>query len=267
MRRLIIAVLLLSPCVSIAQTKADSLDDLASQFWSWRVKYRPFTSDDIPRIERPGGARDWSAAAIARQRADLSGFEQRWNTLDSAAWPIARKVDYSLMGSAIARVRWELDLNPRWQRDPTFYVEQTVGALQDVLLPPPPFDEARAAEIVARTENIPAILEQAKANLEPVAPFARLAIAALSDIEARMQRGERGVSPLLHDDAQRARFSSAIGKASKALAEFRDDLKHGLPKHAAGVRPGKGCLQLLSPPRRIAALFAGATVDDGAAGF
>jgi len=193
------------------------------------VKYRPFTSDDIPRIERPGGARDWSAAAIARQRAELSGFEQRWNTLDSAAGPIARKVDYRLMGSATARVRWELDLNPRWQRDPTFYVEQTVGALQDVLLPPPPFDEARAAEIVARTENIPAILEQAKANLEPVAPFARLAIAALSDIEARMQRVERGVSPLLHDDAQRARFSSAICKASKALAEFRDDLKHGLP--------------------------------------
>jgi uncharacterized protein (DUF885 family) len=229
MRWLIVAVLLFYPCVSIAQTKPDSLDDLASQFWSWRAKYRPFTGDDIPRIERPGGLRDWSAAAIAKQRADLTAFERRWNALDIAAWPIARKVDYRLMGSAIARVRWELDLNPRWQRDPTFYIEQTVGALQDELLPPPPFDEARAAELIVRAENIPAILERAKTNLKPVAPFAKLAIAALTDVESRMQRVERGVSPLFHDGAQRARFGSAINKASNALAEFREALKQNLP--------------------------------------
>jgi len=229
MRRLLVVALLFYPCVCVAQTKPDSLDDLASQFWSWRAKYRPFTGDDIPRIERPGGMRDWSGAVITKQRADLSAFERRWNALDTAAWPVARKVDFQLIDSAIARVRWELDLNPRWQRDPTFYIEQTVGALQDALLPPPPFDEARAAELVVRAENIPAILEQAKTNLKPVAPFAKLAIAALSDIEARMQRVQRGVSPLLHDDAQRAQFGSAIGRASKAIAAFRDDLKHGLP--------------------------------------
>ena len=229
MRRLIIAVLLLCPCISTAQTKPDSLDDLASQFWSWRAKYRPFTFDDVPRIERPGGMRDWSTPAIVRQRADLGVFERRWNALDTTAWPIAQKVDYRLIGSAIARVRWGLDINPRWQRDPTFYIEQTVGALQDELLQPPPFEEARAAELLIRAENIPSILDQAKTNLKPVATFAKLAIAGLGDIEARMQRVERAVSPLLHDDAQRARFSSAIGKASKSLADFRDDLKRGLP--------------------------------------
>ena len=173
--------------------------------------------------------RNWSAAAIARQRADLGGLARRWKALDTTAWPAAEKIDYQLIGSAIARVRWELDLNPRWQRDPTFYIEQTVGALQDELLAPPPFDEARVSELLVRAENIPSILEQAKTNLKPVAPFAKLAIAALSDVEARMQRVERGVSPLLQDDANRARFSSAIGKSSKALAEFRDDLKRGLP--------------------------------------
>ena len=33
--------------------------------------------------------------------------------------------------SAIARVRWELDVNPRWERDPTFYVEQAIDAVQE----------------------------------------------------------------------------------------------------------------------------------------
>ena len=139
-------------------------------------------------------------------------------------------VDYRLMGSAIARVRWELDVNPRWQRDPAFYVEQTVGALQEELLPPPPFSDQRAREIVARAENIPSILEQARLNLRAVAPFAQLTIASLSDIDARLTRVERGVSALLPSGAQGARFRTAIAAASKALIDYREWLKQNLPK-------------------------------------
>src|SRR6266700_4197337 len=40
---------------------ADSLDDLARDFWIWRAAEQPVSSDDIPRIERPSGwAPDWS---------------------------------------------------------------------------------------------------------------------------------------------------------------------------------------------------------------
>ena len=46
------------------QTQADSLDKLADDFWAWRAKYAPFTGDDVNRIERPGGLRDWSRAKI-----------------------------------------------------------------------------------------------------------------------------------------------------------------------------------------------------------
>jgi hypothetical protein len=33
--------------------KTESLQDLAKDFWGWRARYQPFTTDDIPRIERP----------------------------------------------------------------------------------------------------------------------------------------------------------------------------------------------------------------------
>ena len=39
------------------QLHADSLDDLASDFWAWRAHYRPFSFDDIPRMEHPGSPR------------------------------------------------------------------------------------------------------------------------------------------------------------------------------------------------------------------
>lgn len=228
MWRVFIAVLLLS-AVSLAPAKAGSLDKLASDFWTWRATYRPFSGDDVPRMEHPGGVRDWSDAAVAKQRADLGEFERRWKELHTEGWPVARMVDYRLMGSAFARVRWELDVNPRWQRDPAFYVEQTVGALTDELLPPPPFDDARRREILARAENIPAILEQAKINLKAVAPFAQLTIEMLADIDARLARVDRGVSPLLAGDEQRARFHTAISAASQALINYREWLRQKLP--------------------------------------
>src|SRR5215831_8692268 len=115
MRPLIFVLLLFVPSHCVAQQKSDSLNALASDFWTWRAKYRPFTFDDVPRMERPGGVRDWSAASIAQQRTDLADFERRWKAVRADDAPVAQRVDYRLIGSALARVRWELDVNPRWQ--------------------------------------------------------------------------------------------------------------------------------------------------------
>jgi hypothetical protein len=74
-RTILFVTLLLLPLGVRAQ---DSLDKLATDFWTWRAQWQPFNSDDIPRIERPAGLKpSWSAASIARQRTDLSGFEGR----------------------------------------------------------------------------------------------------------------------------------------------------------------------------------------------
>ena len=73
-----LAVLLLLPATFFSQEKTDSLNQLASDFWAWRTIYRPFTFDDIPRMERAAGVRDWSEAAVEKQRAELAKFENRW---------------------------------------------------------------------------------------------------------------------------------------------------------------------------------------------
>jgi hypothetical protein len=85
---------------------ADPLDDLARDFWAWRTTEQPVSSDDIPRLERPSNwVPDWSPVAVARYQQQLQEFEVRWKKIDSSAWPVARQVDYRLMGSALARVR------------------------------------------------------------------------------------------------------------------------------------------------------------------
>jgi len=180
--------------------KSDALDVLAADFWQWRARHQPFSQDDIPRIERPNGPRDWSSDSIVRQKAALDDFEKRWKRIDPKSWSVARQVNCRLLGSALARVRWELETNPRWQRDPSFYVDQTLTALLEVLVEPPPFTAVRSHDIVERMQQIPGIIEKGEANLRPVRPFAALAIADLQDIRPKLERVKRDVGPMLNNN-------------------------------------------------------------------
>src|SRR5260370_35101164 len=53
-----------------------SLESLAHDFWQWRARYQPFSTDDIPRIDRPTDdppvPRNWPAGSIARQKAAMA---------------------------------------------------------------------------------------------------------------------------------------------------------------------------------------------------
>jgi len=217
-------------CIPLGVRAQDSLDKLATDFWIWRAQWQPFNSDDIPRIERPAGLKpSWSPASIARQRADLSAFEARWKKLDPAKWQVAQQVDYRLIGSALSRVRWELDFNRRWQQDPTFYVDQAMTPVVESLLPPPPFDKTRSSDLITRVQNIPALVDEAEANLQqPSAPFAKLAIDSLADIRSQLGLIAHEVSPLLNG-ATPQELSPAVERAATSLEAFRAWLQQRLP--------------------------------------
>src|SRR5690242_6916369 len=95
----------------------DQLQQLADDFWRWRAANQPISSDDIPRIERADGwIPDWSRTAIAQRRADLDEFQTRHEAIDPGASPVTEQVDYRLVGSAIARVHWELNITRGQER-------------------------------------------------------------------------------------------------------------------------------------------------------
>jgi hypothetical protein len=141
---------------------------------------------------------------------------------------VPRQVDHRLIGSALARVRWELDLNPRWKRDPTFYIEQTLTPIVEALTVPAPYDEARIREILTRIENIPAILQQGEANLERTpAPFASVAVQELDGVRERLRKMATSVrnSTTLKEQE----LDGAAARAADALEHFRARLENQLP--------------------------------------
>ncbi|HEV3098840.1 MAG TPA: DUF885 domain-containing protein [Candidatus Udaeobacter sp.] len=211
-----------------ASAETESLDKLANDFWAWRAKYAPFTGDDVNRIERPGGVRDWSRSSIDSQRKDLAEFETRWKKLDANTWPIPQQVDYRLIGSALARVRWELDINPRWKRDPNFYIAQTLTPMVEALTAPGPYDPTRSREILTRIENIPSIVQQGVVNLDnPPAPFATVAIKGLENIRPRLR--QMATALLKSTTLKEHELNSATDRAADALDRFREKLREMLP--------------------------------------
>ena len=204
-----------------ATATADPFDDLARDVWAWRAATQPSSGDDIPRIDRPANwLPDWSPAAVAARRTALGDFTRRHQAIATAGWPVARQVDYRLIGSLLARVRWELDGAPAWRRDPAFYIQQALGPVFDVLLPPPPVGPARADLVLARLAHVPRIADQARQNLDDTrAPFARLAIDTLGDIDTRLATLARELDAAV--PSHRGRFAAPAATAAAALVDLR----------------------------------------------
>jgi uncharacterized protein (DUF885 family) len=219
------AAFLLSLALASGSASGDELDSLARDFWEWRRIHQPLTGDDIPRIERPGDwVPDWSRESVAARLEALTELEVRFLRLDPAAWPVARKVDHRLLGSALARARWELDVLRDWRRNPLFYQQQTLGSIFEVLLPPPPVDAERLNQLRLRIRQIPRTVEAAKQNLdEAIGPFARLAIASLGDVRAQLSTVGR-------------ELSLDVEEAIEALESYRAWLEErvaGMPQETA----------------------------------
>jgi len=225
----LVAVCVVLVAGSFSQRVADSDEKLAADFWAWRARSGPYTSDDVPRMERPlGVVRDWSVDGVEKQRKELATFEGRWRNQDDHSAPVWQQVDHRLMGSALARVHWELDILKRWQRDPNFYIEQTLTPVGEALTVPGPYDERQSREILARLNNVPAILEQAQQNLvSPPASFAKIAVDSLANTRPRLEQVARTLPPETTIAATEWRVSTE--RAATSLKQYRAWLQNALP--------------------------------------
>src|SRR5213083_2571587 len=202
----------------------ENLQQLAQDFWTWRAANQPISSDDIPRIERPDDwAPDWSRDAIARRRSELSEFAARHEAIDARSWPLPQQVDYRLIGSAIARVHWELNITRGQERNPGFYVDQTFGLLFLSLLKPPPFTDGRSQAIVRYLQSFPATVANAKENLagKAIRPFALAALEKLVAVRSRLTKVGTELGPLLSSVTPNE-FNQAVSEAINALESLHD---------------------------------------------
>ena len=219
----------------------ENFQQLATDFWIWRAANQPISSDDIPRIERPDDwFPDWSPAAIERRRRELNEFAARHQEIDARSWPVPQQVDFRLIGSAIARVHWELNVTRGQECNAGFYVDQTLGLLFLSLLPPPPFTEARSRKIIRALQSFPGSAANAKENLagKAIKPFALAALDKLVAVRSRLTKVANELGPLLSGVGTQE-FNESVGPAITALESFHEWLTQQLDRMTEETAVGR----------------------------
>lgn len=179
---------------------------------------------------------DYSPKGIAASRRLQDETESRIGRIDAATLDPEQRADIDIMRDAVGATRLELDEIQSFRHNPTTYVEMVGNALYaPSVLDYAPLEE-RYGHIIKRLDGVPAVVDQAEANLVDS-----------PDIWNQVAREENAGNIDLIDGALRmacpsklqARYATAAAKALVALRGLNAWLENELAKKPADWRLGK----------------------------
>ncbi|MGA2215275.1 MAG: DUF885 family protein, partial [Bryobacteraceae bacterium] len=179
---------------------------------------------------------DFSAAGIDQQHKFYSDFRTRLTAISPDSLSLEDRADYQIIDNQINLSLLELDKIQNYRHNPTVYVELAGNALfNPFVLEYAPIDR-RYRAIIERLKKIPALMQQAKANL-----------ADAPEIWNRVAREENEGNLDLIDKTLRAKapdalkpdYDHAAGPALEALRGFTKFLADDLSKKTSDWRLGK----------------------------
>jgi uncharacterized protein (DUF885 family) len=179
---------------------------------------------------------DYSAAGIAASRRFITGMQTRIAGLNSASLSKQDAADLEIIRNSIALGLLELDSIQNYKHNPTVYVELVGnGLFECYMLEYAPLG-VRFVHIIRRMEKIPALMEQAKANLvDAPEVWNRVAQEENQGNIELIDKTLRAAAPAsLKED-----YARAATAAIAALRDFNTFLKDTLAKKTSDWRLGK----------------------------
>ncbi|MBZ5634165.1 MAG: DUF885 domain-containing protein [Acidobacteriia bacterium] len=179
---------------------------------------------------------DYSAGGLDQQRMFYKDLQTRIGALDVAKLEQEQRVDLDIMKGNVELALLELDTIQSYKHNPTVYVELAGNALYTPYMLNYAPEEKRFGHIIKRLERIPALLDQAKANLVD-AP----------EVWNRVAREENDgniglIDKTLRDavpESQKGAYGPAAEKALAAVRDFNAFLKDKLSAKTSDWRLGK----------------------------
>ena len=208
-------------------TPSTDYNDLLALFDDWREFARPRWVDGVP---------DYSAAAMAEQHAELAMYQARLAAIDESGWPVAEQIDHHLVRAEMNGLDFDHRVRRPWADNPAFYVTifsaqsdvpahegPVIDGWLDTWAYEYPLDEPNAVFMAGRIDSIPALLQQARANLtgdgDDLWRTAPPSFATQSaDLQALAARIEQTSGDLVADVG--AELEGAIERAIVATDEF-----------------------------------------------
>ncbi len=179
---------------------------------------------------------DYSAAGLEQQRGFCKGIQDRAAALDASKLDKEQKADLDIVKSNAGLCLLELNTIQSFKHNPTVYVELVGSAL----FPPYMLNyapvEQRFDHITHRLEKLPALYQQAKANLiDAPEVWNRVAREENDGNIALIDKTLRDAAPASKKDA----YAAAATKALAAARDFNAFLKDKLSTKTSDWRLGK----------------------------
>ncbi len=231
LRLAIITVSLVASC-ALSQTKS-SFAELEDDFIYTTLSFSPVAATSAGYHRHHGinldeQLDDFSAASIERQKRFYEGMRDR---LSEAERPQKlspeERADAAVMRNQIELALLDLETIQSHRHNPTVYVELIGNALFNPMVLEFAPQTERMQDIIARTQKIPAFLEQAKANLAD-SPDIWTTVAG-EENQGNIDLLERAI-PAAMPQELRGEFDRAAKTALTALRGFQDYLKNNLAK-------------------------------------
>lgn len=208
-----------------------TLRTTAHDFYTWRQTNYPVGASDQGMHAYDDRLTDYSAKAIAERRAYVRQLLDRIHATDARQWSKDDRLDFLLFRAQIERTEFGDRVLRVEETSPLSYVNEASNAIFSLLKKEYAPPRTRALAAAARMEAMPAMLAQARGNLQqPVRLYAQLAIDSARGIDSLFATADSLATDL--PPAEKTRLASARAKAAKAFADYASWLEAGLPKMA-----------------------------------
>jgi uncharacterized protein (DUF885 family) len=179
---------------------------------------------------------DYSTGGLDQQRNFYKDFRTRAAALDVTKFDKEQHVDLDMMKNNAESALLELDTLQSYKHNPTVYVELVGNALYTPYMLNYAPAEKRFGHIIRRLERIPALFDQAKANLvDAPEVWNRVAQEENDGNVDLIDKTLRGAAP----ESLKGAYGVAAEKALASVRDFNAFLKNNLSAKTSDWRLGK----------------------------
>jgi uncharacterized protein (DUF885 family) len=230
----------------VAQTYASrenespaGLRKLADDYYRWRNENYPVASSDQGLHVWDARLTDFSAEAVASRRRHVADLLARVKAMRTESWGKDDRVDWLLLRAQLEGVAFFDRVMQFAETNPQLYVDECSTGIFSLLKKEYDSPRNRARSAASRLKQMPAMLEEAKKNLErPVRLYAQLAVDSARSVDSLFRDSLMTLAKDLPVD-ERAELERSRDAALAALHGFADWLEKGLPAMVAFAPMGE----------------------------
>ncbi len=238
--RLVVGIAISCACAAGAQTRVTTgFPALANEFVFTTLSFSPSgaTQNGLHRYADPRTGRvmlldqmldDFSPAELARQRAFYLRFRQQLERLPARRLDSQTAADYELLQNAIGFALYSIDKEQFYRWKPQMYSENLGSALFSNISLEYADKNARARDLAARLEKVPAFLDQARRNLDASNDIFRSV--AIESIDGVRDLVKGMGADFVKATPSEARYARAQSAALAALDRYSQFVKDELPR-------------------------------------